>query len=532
MSSPLRARRALLAAGFVLVAVEALAGVPASSQVKVASGPLPRAVCGPGSHPETGMQGRIPPADIANGRAAAGYDCNVQVVGRHISGNAGWKVARFGDCAYYNADPGGVPLGLLTATVPGTHVVDVSNPAKPVQTDFLRLPASASPHESMAIDKKRGLLVLTFTNLASSPAVLEIWDVKTDCRRPRLVSTWGTPLLGHEGNLSADGLTYYAGSLYFQTLTAVDISDPTVPKLLAVANVQSHGMSTSPDGTRLYDTIRGDENAGLVIFDTTDIQKRVPGASFKQISRLGWPEKSTPQFAIPVTIKGKPYLIETDEFGGPSATGGGPIGAARIIDLANEKAPAVVSNLRLEVHQPEAQPKFAADGDVVPLLGSAYTGHYCSVPREVDPEILACSMLRSGLRIFDIRDPRKPREVAYYNPPAAQDLIDGSGGSARLHVGSNVEFVPERREIWVGVQDSGLHIIRLTNGVWPAGRRRAKEAPTLAAPARPVTPNPLPATGLPTGVGLATGLALVLAGSAMTRSANRRARRSHQAAGA
>jgi hypothetical protein len=34
-------------------------------------GPTPRASCGPGSHPETGMQGRVSAEDTASGRAAA-----------------------------------------------------------------------------------------------------------------------------------------------------------------------------------------------------------------------------------------------------------------------------------------------------------------------------------------------------------------------------------------------------------------------------------------------------------------------------
>jgi len=36
------------------------------------TGAVPVAPCGPGSLPETDLQGRIPPADVASGRAAAG----------------------------------------------------------------------------------------------------------------------------------------------------------------------------------------------------------------------------------------------------------------------------------------------------------------------------------------------------------------------------------------------------------------------------------------------------------------------------
>ncbi|HZI36737.1 MAG TPA: hypothetical protein VFF24_00420 [Acidimicrobiia bacterium] len=35
----------------------------------------------------------------------------------------------------------------------------------------------------------------------------------------------------------------------------------------------------------------------------------------------------------------------------------------------------------------------------------------------MDPGIVACSFIASGLRVFDIRDPQHPREIAYFNPP-------------------------------------------------------------------------------------------------------------------
>src|SRR3712207_9424038 len=90
---------------------------------------------------------------------------------------------------------------------------------------------------------------------------------------------------------------------------------------------------------------------------------------------------STPQFAQPVIIKGKPYVIETDEFGGPSSDNpSAPIGASRIIDISNEKAPKVVSNVRLEVHMPQNQDAVA--GDTKPFLGSQYRSEERRVGKE------------------------------------------------------------------------------------------------------------------------------------------------------
>jgi hypothetical protein len=183
------------------------------------------------------------------------------------------------------------------------------------------------------------------------------------------------------------------------------------------------------------------------------------------IARLTWPTMSIPQNAIPVTIKGHPYLVEIDEFGGQSK-----VGAGRIIDIANERQPKVVSNLRLQVHQPE---NFAAqandNGANNPVQG--YAGHYCNVPTRVDPGIVACSMILSGLRVFDIRDPLNPREIAYFNAPVTPRIIPAAGivPAESNWAMSSPSFVPQRGEIWYSDGLSGFYAVRATNGVWPFG---------------------------------------------------------------
>ena len=170
---------------------------------------------------------------------------------------------------------------------------------------------------------------------------------------------------------------------------------------------------------------------------------------------------SIPQNAIPVTIDGHPYVVEIDEFGAGSA-----VGAGRIIDIGDETNPQVISNLRLEVHQPENFGTIAGDpGTFSPIQG--YAGHYCNVPTRVDPRIVACSMILSGLRVFDISDPYNPREIAYFNAPMAPRAADAGVSEASNYAMSSPSFVPERDEIWYSDGFSGFYAVRLTNGVSP-----------------------------------------------------------------
>ena len=136
---------------------------------------------------------------------------------------------------------------------------------------------------------------------------------------------------------------------------------------------------------------------------------------------------SMPPWPGSITISGRPYLAEIDEFSSAenddsTASNGPKVGAARIIDIADERNPQIVSNIRLAVHQRENRAAIANDPGAQSIV-QGYAGHYCNVPQRVEPGIVACSMITSGLRVFDIRDPKHPREIAYFNAPIKDRLV-------------------------------------------------------------------------------------------------------------
>jgi hypothetical protein len=425
--------------------------------------PTPRADCGPGSRPETGTQGRVSPADHASGRAAKGFTCNSELVGAYRKPNAqgtvgGFKVERYVDgagheCAYYDTTLMW-PTNALDQEG-GVNVLDMADPAHPALTARLLTPAMDTPHESLVLSQRRGLLVAVMGNLATNVGQIDIYDVSKDCRHPEFRSTTPLGVLGHESGLAPDGRTFYSASPSGQTIVAVDITNPTLPRPLWFGHYDSHGLSISADGNRAY--VAG-INTGLIVLDTSQVQARAFNPQVSVVSRLQWHSMSIPQNAIPITLKGHPYLVEIDEFGG-----GSQVGAGRIIDIADEAHPRVLSNLRLEVHQKEHFEEQKNDnGAQNPVQG--YAGHYCNVPTRVDPTIAACSMILSGLRVFDIRDPAHPREIAYFNAPVTPRIIPPGGVNPPPSnwAMSSPSCVPSRHEIWYSDGLSGFYAVRLT----------------------------------------------------------------------
>jgi hypothetical protein len=335
-----------------------------------------------------------------------------------------------------------------------------------------------SPHESVLVNKERGLLGAVLGNPATNVGILDLYDIRTDCRHPQLLSSTPTAVLGHESGWAPDGKTFWASSTGGQTLTAIDVSDPRAPRpVFFQSGVNYHGLRLSDDGRTMYVANIGNPTSegasfasgGLRILDVSEVQDRQPNPQVHIVSDLTWPEGSIPQVAEPFARDGRDYLLEVDEFANYNLTGGAsqesaPVGAARIIDVTDPTAPSVVSNLRLEVHQPEARrsSQQSDPGAQSPVQG--YAAHYCSVPTRDNPRIVACSMILSGLRVFDISNLSSPVEVGYFNRPLteSQPLNPTAEGAYAM---SQPAWDIAGRQVWYSDGNTGFYAVRLTNGV-------------------------------------------------------------------
>ena len=473
LASPKRAATWLAAAVLAALIVPAAS---ASSGTALYAGPIADAACATGALPES-MQGRVSSAEVASGRAAKGYRCNTVQVG-HFGATGGFQVHRYVDhagreCAYFDSTllfPKDAAANAAEGV--GVYAMDMHDPAQPVHTASLTTPAMLSPHESLRLNAARGLLVADMGYPSTNPGFVDVYDVRADCRHPVLRSSTPLGILGHESAFSKDGKTFYVTSASGPTVSAVDLTDPSRPAVVGlILGHQIHGMSVSDDGNRLYAADIGDP--GLTIFDVSQINHRAPLPQVAVVSHLTWPQVSIPQNALPVTIHGRKYLVEVDEYtsnttrGVPGYDPTAQVGAARMIDISNERAPRVVSNMRLAVDNTAARAGSSQHDPGAQNVAQGYAGHYCAVPQEDNPTIVACSFIASGLRIFDIRDPVHPKEVGYFNGPVTSQGTPVKAGNFAM---SAPAFVPARHEVWYTHGNSGFYVVKLTGAALAAQR--------------------------------------------------------------
>jgi hypothetical protein len=309
------------------------------------------------------------------------------------------------------------------------------------------------------------------------------------------------------GGWAEDGKTYYIGQSFEgvgSIMGIVDVTDPynaqPLPSWTFNGNGRPHDLSTSKDSTRLYagqagaygnvgNTAFGTGPDGLVILDVSDYQFRRPDPQIKVISTVFWDDQGTAEQMLPLYYSnGHSYIVSTDESGGQNGAGGlaaacargaSPYGYSNIIDITDEKNPKIVSKIMLEVHAP------ANCGAILEQLPEVGAGNLdlsterCAPDRPDNPTMLACGSRGTGTRVYDIRDPLHPAEIAYWKGPAPRTAFLPGSGSWGPAVDRTVEKqsglplfkkVPAANgkgrelQLYTVGDGNGLQILRFSNG--------------------------------------------------------------------
>jgi hypothetical protein len=122
---------------------------------------------------------------------------------------------------------------------------------------------------------------------------------------------------------------------------------------------------------------------------------------------------------------------------------------------------------------PDVCPGGCPGTNLPPESGSInYSEERCVADNPMNATMLACSFQNAGLRVFDIRDPFHPKEIAYYKPPAVRTAFRPSSGSwepgADRTVDKVAAWVRWRKvgndwELWFVSDGNGFQIVRFTN---------------------------------------------------------------------
>jgi hypothetical protein len=446
-------------------------------------GSVPKAVCGPTDHTESGLQGETTEQERFGGDSETAYNCNLNLVGEEPQDTYQGAYSQDGPayydvCAYYGNDRG-------ATTGQGIKVIDASDPQHPVvSTQLTDTPAALDPHETVHTNANSRLLVAGQTDGEN----FAVYDI-SDCRHPVLKGTINasSDSFHHMGNFAPDGQTFYASQNFMglgSYLYIFDLSDPANPRELPpwqyLGDGHSHSLNLNwegflpgvPEGTLMFvgqpgeigmtagsSTIGPD---GMVIEDVSDYKFRRPNPQIKIISTLFWADQGITESMIPVHINGHPYIISTDEGGGAASVAGwagacergaSPFGYPQIIDVADVKHPKIISKLRLQVSDPQncaallaetpPDPPGTAPGTNLPAISGTtnYSEESCVADNPTQTKMLACGFQNAGLRVFDVSDPTRPKEVAYWKPGAVRTKVLPASGSWAAGVDRTVDKI-------------------------------------------------------------------------------------------
>jgi hypothetical protein len=466
-------------------------GVRASAST---STPTAYGDCGPGAIREDGLQGQVSKKDQDDGRSKLGARCNLRLVGsndvKHRGAN--FQLGWYKHCGYVGS-VGARDLQTTQGTrnsdnLDGLAVIDAADPRHPKLVKIVREPGGVSQHEAIEVNPRRGMLVVQTGGLSAE--WIDIYDVSKDCRNPIYKGRYdaGHPIF-HGQRISADGKTVYATDYTGAAVASggvmhiVDVSDMSHPKLIMrwdptheipPHNYGIHDLDVSPDGKRAYlgavdpSATQGALIAGppsntgptMVVIDTSDIQARKPNPDIRVIGQVNLPNFGhTEQRA---TINGKPYLLtsgETPFIGADNC----PWAWGNILDMSDEKKPKSVAEIKLAVNEQSNCGTVGPDDSV-------YSIHYIGVDDPDHTTMVFYTYYAGGVRIFDIRNPSKPKEIAYYHPPPITDTVhkpfpryagDYQGPTFDSST-SDIRYFPKERRLWFVSIGRGFQVLQLT----------------------------------------------------------------------
>ena len=403
-------------------------------------------------------------------QTSSGYIAhNIELLGYHdLSGKPAFKLAM-------QEVNGRWYLYLAHLWHRGWSILDVTDPTASEYASFIPGPENTW---TIQIQVAEGKMITALERIAPGWGGAEgkphsegflIWDV-ADPRKARQLGHYRTHSTGTHRNFYDGGASVHAaggapgfdGKIY----QVVDISDPAKPRQVSRFWLPEQEENAPKGGAKLSlhgpAHVEGDRaylsygDGGGIIVDVSEI--KAP-RMVSQLAFQGLCSRQGIHTYLPLPRR-KLALINDEAI---NENGDENLNLAGIVDIADEKQSRLISFFPQPVPPPGSGLKnfFEKGGRFGPHNQHHPNHQACLEDRD---DIAYLTYFNAGLRVYDIRDPRAPKEIAYFIPPDPKERI----GTKPSQLVAQVEdvLVDRRGYIYISEKNQGIFILRLKE-VWP-----------------------------------------------------------------
>jgi len=336
-----------------------------------------------------------------------------------------------GDCMHVEVRDGLAYVGHMGGDRIGTSVVDVSDPTAPRVVTQLTSPPGTHTHkvqvagDVLLVNHEQNFLEPDAPTWSAGLAVYDLADPE----RPERIAFHPTPGKGvHRMTYTSAPYAYVTGSdegYDDQFLLILDLGDPRHPVEAGrwwVPGMREGETRTWPEHRRAalhHAVVRGDRayatwwDLGMFVLDVSDPARPRP------IGHLALDEAESGCTHTALPLPGRDVLVLVDEAMSPHGPHGrmNGISAAsrnapkliRTVDISDETAPAVIATV------PEPVGGFRARAGRF----GPHNLHEMGPGTFQSSRYVHATYFNAGLRVYDLLDPARPREIAHLVPPPA-----------------------------------------------------------------------------------------------------------------
>lgn len=330
----------------------------------------------------------------------------------------------------------------------GTTIMDVSDPRHPRQLARLELPPGWHSHK---VRVANDIMIVNHERQGTDATPefgggLGIYDVSNPAA-PKLITKWRTHGRGvhrydFDGRYAYISPTVegYVGNI----VMILDLADPARPEEVGrwwiPGQWQAGGEPYPWDNwtpPRCHHPLRvGDRlyvsywHHGFYILDISDMSKpkAISGVNTSPL----YPHPTHTCLVMPEPLKGRRIMIVADEDvaklwpAAPSFTW--------IYDISNEHYPTPISTFQVDGLDPDGAPQ-------PPMMG-------CHQPSErFTGTVIPFAWFAKGLRLVDVADPYRPREVGFYEPDAPDGFELASSNDVTIDSRGLVYLIDRQRGV-------------------------------------------------------------------------------------